>query len=84
MPRPAAQGPTFWDTLPLLPTLRSISTRHCDMAGADLSQGVLAVTSLQALELSSYLVRAGLGLLWVGGCALINGQLRMGLGFPNL
>lgn len=47
---------TFWDTVSLLPALTALSSRHCDMHGSNLSRGVLAVTTLQSLELSSYLL----------------------------
>ncbi|GAB4821357.1 hypothetical protein N2152v2_008403 [Parachlorella kessleri] len=46
----------FWDTLCRLPALRALSSRHCDMRGSNLSQGVLTVSSLRSLELSSYLL----------------------------
>ena len=46
----------FWDTLCRLPALQALSSRHCDMRGSNLSQGVLTVSSLRSLELSSYLV----------------------------
>ena len=54
LPPLAQGGASFWDTLRLLPCLRSLSTRQCDMQGVDLQASVLVIASLRHLEFNAY------------------------------